>query len=105
MVRKLGRGGNRGGEARSRRGGEGHFSGAAFAGHKDADAFEHFDRGACTLGQEGIGTAGAIVSSDSARDDHCRKGWVKLLGAADEFVAIHLRHDEVAEQKVERAGH
>ena len=27
---------------------------------------------------------------------------MQLLGAADKFVAIHLRHDEIAEQKIER---
>ena len=29
---------------------------------------------------------------------------MELFGAADELVAVHLGHDEVAEKKIERAG-
>jgi hypothetical protein len=47
---------------------------------------------------------GAIEGVDGAGDDHRGESGVKLLGATDEFVAVHLRHDEVAEQKIERAG-
>jgi hypothetical protein len=29
---------------------------------------------------------------------------VELLGAANQFVAVHLRHQEIAEDQIERAG-
>ena len=29
---------------------------------------------------------------------------MELFGAADQFVAVHLRHEEVAEEEVERTG-
>ncbi len=35
-------------------------------------------------------------------NNHGRQARLQLLGAADEFVAVHLGHDEVAEKKIER---
>jgi hypothetical protein len=77
---------------------------AAFAGHEDADAFEDFEGRASPFGEECVGAAGALEGVDGAGDDHGRKVGVELLGAADEFVAIHARHEEVTEQEVERSG-
>ena len=78
-----------------------HFAGPTFPRDKDSHALEHFGWGACSFGQEGVGTASAIVRGDTARDDHGRQSWMEFLGAADEFIAVHLRHDQVAEQKIE----
>ena len=46
----------------------------------------------------------AVESIDGTRDDHGGKTGVDLLGAANQFVAVHLRHQEVAEDQVERTG-
>ncbi len=78
--------------------------GAALAGYQDADALDHLGGGAGALGQEDVGAAGAIEGVDSSGDDHRGEAGVELLGAADEFVAVHLGHDEVAEEEIERAG-
>ena len=47
---------------------------------------------------------GAVEGVDRAGDDHGGQAGVELLGAANQFVAVHLRHEEVAEQQIERAG-
>ena len=65
---------------------------------------EVFRGRAGAFGQEDVGAAGAVIGSNRAGDNHGRKGRVQLLGAADEFVAVHLRHKEITEQQVERAG-
>jgi len=80
------------------------FLGAALAGDKDADALDHLGGGAGTLGQKDIGGAGTIEGVDGAGDDHGGQRGVKLLGAADEFVAVHAGHQKIAEKKIERAG-
>ena len=77
--------------------------GAAFAGDEDADALEQFGRRACALGEEDVGAAGALECADGAGNDHCREAGVDFLGAADEFAAVHLRHDEVGEKEVDGA--
>lgn len=77
--------------------------GASFAGYEDADAFDHLGGRAGALGQEDVGADGAVEGVDSTRDDHGGQAGVKLLGAADEFVAVHLGHDEVTEQEVDAA--
>ena len=82
----------------------GGFFGAALAGYEDADALDHFGGRAGALGQEDIGVEGAVEGVDGAGDDHCGQAGMQLLGAADEFVAVHLRHEEIAEEKIERAG-
>ena len=56
------------------------------------------------LGQKDIGGAGAVEGVDGAGDDHRRQAGMKLLGAAHQFVAVHLGHEEIAEKKIERAG-
>jgi hypothetical protein len=78
---------------------------STLAGHEDADALDHLGRGACSLGQEDVGTGGAVEGVDGARDDHRGQAGLQLLGTADKLVAIHLGHDEVAEKKIERAGY
>jgi len=78
--------------------------GAALAGYEDADALDHLGGRGGSLGQEDVGVDGAVEGVDRTRDNHRGKAWVELLGAADEFVAVHLRHEEIAEQQVERAG-
>ena len=60
--------------------------------------------GACAFGQEDVGVAGAVEGVDGAGDDHRGEAGMELLGAADELVAVHLGHEEVAEQKVDAAG-
>jgi len=47
---------------------------------------------------------GAIEGIDGAGDDHRGQAGMKLFGATDEFVAVHLRHDEVAEDEIQCAG-
>ena len=80
------------------------FFGAALAGYEDADAFDHLGRGAGALGEEDIGVESAVGGVDCAGDDHRRQAGMELLGAANEFVAVHLGHQEVAENQIERAG-
>ena len=87
-----------------RRGGQDVFAGAALAGDEDADAFEQFDWRAGAFGEEGVGAAGAFEAGDGAGDDHGGEVGVELLGAADELVAVHAGHEEVAEQEIEGAG-
>ena len=79
--------------------------GASLAGYEDADAFDHLGCRACTLGEEGVCVAGAVEGVDGAGDDHRGKPRMELLGAADEFIAVHLGHDEVAEEQVDAAGY
>ena len=87
-----------------RNGGSDYLFGATFAGDEDADPFDHFGGRAGSLGKEDVGVDGSVEGVDGAGDDHGGKTGVELLGAADKLVAIHLGHEEVAEEKVERAG-
>jgi hypothetical protein len=80
------------------------FAWAAFAGDQDADAFEHFCRGAGAFGQKDVGASGAVVGGYGSGDKQGREGRVELFGAADQLVAVHLRHEEVAEEEVDGAG-
>lgn len=97
--------GGRGGvEAGGLRGWEHRFSRTAFAGDENPNAFEHFGRGASAFGQEYVCATGSVIRGDRSGDDHCGQGWVQLLGAAHQFIAIHLRHDEIAEQQIDGAG-
>lgn len=80
------------------------FLGAALAGYENSDALDHFGWRASSFGEEDICAAGAVERIDGARDDHGGQTGVKLLGATDEFVTVHLGHDEVAEEEVEAAG-
>jgi hypothetical protein len=83
--------------------GDGLF-GPTLACDENADALDHLCRRGCSLGQEDVSVDGAVEGVDGAGDDHCRQAGMELLGAADEFVAVHLRHEEITEQQVERAG-
>ena len=47
---------------------------------------------------------GAIEGVDGARDDHRGQARMELFSAADQFVAVHLRHQEIAQDQVECAG-
>jgi hypothetical protein len=78
--------------------------GASFAGHEDADTLDHFGGRAGALGQEDVGVKGAIEGVDGAGDDHRRQALMELFGAANQFVAVHLRHQEIAQDQVECAG-
>ncbi|MCU1226958.1 MAG: Response regulator receiver protein [Edaphobacter sp.] len=78
--------------------------GASLSGYEDADTLDHLGGGAGSFGEEDIGAGGAVEGVDRAGDDHRGKAGVELLGAPDEFVAVHLGHDEVTEQEVERTG-
>jgi hypothetical protein len=85
------------------RGGHGLF-GAALAGDENADAFDHLGRRVGALGKKDVGVKRAIEGVNSAGDDHGGEAGVKLLGAANQFVAVHLRHQEITEDQIERAG-
>ena len=78
--------------------------GTALAGYEDADAFDHLCRRACALGEKDIGVKRAVEGVDGPGDDHRGKTRVELLGATDQFVTVHLRHQEIAENQVEGAG-
>lgn len=78
--------------------------GTAFAGDEDANTLDHLCGGTGALWQKDIGGAGTIEGDDGSGDDHRGEAGVEQLGAADKLVAIHLRHDEIAEQEVQRAG-
>jgi hypothetical protein len=78
--------------------------GTALAGDKNADALDHFGRRTGALGQEDICVKSAIEGVDGAGDDHRGQTRMKLFGASNQFVAIHLRHQEIAEDQVEGAG-
>lgn len=78
--------------------------GATLACDEDADPFDHLSRRACSLGKENVCAACAIAGSGSVGDDHRGQRGLQLFRAPDELVAVHLRHVEVAEQKVERSG-
>jgi hypothetical protein len=77
--------------------------GATLAGYQDANTFHHFGWGTGAFGEEDVGADGAVGSVDGTGDDHGGQARVKLLGTADEFVAVHLGHQEIAEQQVECA--
>ncbi len=77
---------------------------SALASYEDADALDHLGRRACSLRQEDIGTGCAIEGVDRARDNHGGEAGLQLFSAADQLVAVHLGHDEVAEKKIEGAG-
>ena len=77
---------------------------STFAGDEDADALDHLGGRACSLGQEDVSARRAIKGVDGAGDDHSGQAGLQLFSAADELVAVHLGHDEVAEKKIEGAG-
>jgi hypothetical protein len=77
------------------------FLGAAFASYEDPNAFDHFCGRRGTLGQEHVGVERAVEGVDGAGDDHGGESGMQLLGAANELVAVHLRHQEIAEDEIE----
>nr|ADC35797.1 response regulator receiver protein [uncultured bacterium 282] len=77
--------------------------GAAFAGNENADTLNHLRGRTGTLGKKYVGAAGAVRCAGGAGDDHCRQRRLQLLCAADKLVAIHLRHVEITQQKIEGA--
>jgi len=81
----------------------GSFFGAAFAGYEDPDALDHLGRRASAFGQEDVGVQGAIEGVDSAGDDHRGQALMDLFGATNQFIAVHLRHQEIAQDQVECA--
>lgn len=94
---------DRGGQGGGRKGGE-LLAGAAFPGDEDADALDELGGGAGAFGEKGIGGATSVEVGDGAGGDHGGEGWAEVLGAADELVAVHTGHEEVAEKEVEGAG-
>lgn len=80
------------------------FLGATFARHEDTNALDHLGGGARTLGQEDIGRAGAIKCAYGAGDDHGGQTRMNLFGAAHQLIPVHLRHQEIAEEQIERTG-
>jgi hypothetical protein len=89
---------------RLRRCGYGGLFGASLAGYEDADALDHFGGRTGALGQEDIGVQGAIEGVDGSGDDQCGQALMELFGAANQFVAVHLRHEEIAQDQIECAG-
>ena len=70
--------------------------GAPLAGYEDTDTLDHLGGGAGSFGEEDIGAGGTVEGVDRTGDDHGGKAGVELFGAPNEFVAVHLGHDEVA---------
>ncbi len=70
--------------------------GPALASNKHTNALDHLGRRAASFGEKDIGAAGAVERSDRAGNNHGWQGGMKLFGAADEFVAVHLRHQQIA---------
>lgn len=81
-----------------------HFLGTALTSDQDSDALDHLGWRAASLRKKDIGAAGAVKRGNRAGNDHSRQTWMKLLGAADQLIAVHLRHQEVAQQQIDRAG-
>ena len=79
------------------------FLGAAFAGYEDLDALEELYGRGCAFGQEGVGGEGAVEGGHGAADDERGERGVHLLGAADEFVAVHAGQEQVRDEEVEGA--
>jgi len=46
---------------------------------------------------------GAIEGVDGARDNHRGQALMELFGAANQFVAVHLRHQKIAQDQVKCA--
>ena len=76
---------------------------ASFARDENTNAFDHLSGRARSLRQKGVGGAGAIECGDRAGDDHGGQAGLKVLCATNKLIAIHLRHDEITEQEVNRA--
>lgn len=77
--------------------------GSALAGDEDADALQHFAGGRGSLGEERVGTIAVVKDLDaSADEDHGYFGG-DFFHAADQFVAVDVGHDEVAEDQVDSA--
>ena len=79
------------------------FLGAALADEQSADAFESFLRRALAFGEESVGAAGAFVVFYAAADDDSGDVGEDFFHLTDEFVAIGLGHDEVAENEIDAA--
>jgi hypothetical protein len=76
---------------------------AALAGDEDTDAFDHLSRRASALGKKDVGVNGPVEGVDRTGYDHGGETGVKLFRAADELVAVHLRHDEITEDEIDGA--
>src|SRR3984957_8488387 len=76
------------------------FFGSAFSSHHDPDALQHLYRGTGALGQKRICAIGAIESLDASADENRRHFGSYLLHAADEFVSIHVGHDQIAQNQI-----
>src|SRR3984885_15222332 len=75
--------------------------GAALAGYHHANALEQLNRRTSALGQEGIGTIGAVDCLDAAADQDGRHFRGELLHTANELVAVHIGHDQVAQNQID----
>jgi len=80
-----------------------HLLGTALARDHDTDAFEHFERRARAFGEKGIGAVGSFKGFDGAADEDHRHVGRDLFHAPDEFVAIHLGHQEVTQYQIDAA--
>ena len=83
---------------------DGGLLGAPLARYEDSDALDHLSRRRGSLGQEGVGAVGTVEGVHRAGDDHGRQPGTQMFGAADQLVAVHLWHQQVAEQEIDSAG-
>lgn len=77
---------------------------SAFAGYEDTNAFDHLGGRAGALRQKDVGVESAIEGVDGAGDDHRREARMELFGPSNKLVAVHLRHQKIAENHVQRTG-
>ena len=80
------------------------FFGTSLAGDEDSDALDHLGRRGGAFRQKDIGVESPVEGIDSAGDDHRGQAGMDLFGAANQFVAVHLGHKEIAEDQIEGAG-
>ncbi len=59
------------------------------------------ERRAGALGQEGVSAIGPLEGFDASADEDRRHLRSQLLHAANKLVAIHARHDEIAQDQVD----
>lgn len=77
--------------------------GSALAGDEDADALQHFAGSRGSFGEKGVGAIAVVEGFDAAADENHRHFGGDFFHAADQFVAVHVGHDEVTEDEVDSA--
>src|SRR6185437_14719780 len=72
----------------------------SFARNHHADALQHLKRRAGALGQKRVGTDGPLEVLDAAAQDDGRHLGSHGFHSAHQLVAVHLRHQQVAQYQV-----